>query len=130
MTNTLLISAAAFVAGTIFPKLISYGVNFLLKKVDIGITGGMKRIEDIKDEKLRSCLADLVYAAVKLAEYLIPDKGTGKQKFAVVDKVLCYVPGLKTNAVLREDIINGCVSFMNGVDERFKTFIEEGVDKS
>lgn len=85
------------------PSLVAGKLRILIKRgLDPNTT----------DQELRKRIHDLVLAAVKLTEYLIPDAGSGPQRKAAVLTVLSRImPGAP--AVLLSELVEIAVSAMD-----------------
>jgi hypothetical protein len=82
------------------------------------IGGALKNVNAIKDPTRKQLVHNLAVDLAKLAEYEIPDKGAGVEKYAKVAAQLCtLLPFLKGRDAAVEAIIENAVAAM---DEELK----------
>jgi len=82
------------------------------------VAGAFKNVNAIKDPTRKQLVHNLAVDLAKLAEYEMPDKGTGVEKYAKVAAQLCtLLPFLKGRDAAVEAIIESAVTAM---DEELK----------
>lgn len=104
--------------GVLLPLIVVAAKKFIPQyfgKMFAGALGkGMSNIDDIKDPIERQLVKNIGLAVVKWAEYKIPDKGMGKERYRIAAEKLCSIfPFLKGQDKAIEDIIEASVVAMD-----------------
>jgi len=106
------LSSLALLGG--LPIAFMLGTKYAKKYIgDLGssiIAKGMGDLDKIDDPILKKLMQDLALAFCKVAEYLVPDKGMGEAKFAMVSKKMIAV-----------------LPFLKGQEKRLKVLIDSAV---
>ncbi len=111
----------SFIAGALSSKL----VDIVSKSLAGFIKKGQATIEEIQDPELKTLIKDAVNTNVRLAEFLIPDRGKGAERFAWVDSQLARIPALAAAPVLRKKIIDTACQIMWATDDAAKEFTKK-----
>jgi len=91
-----------------------YIPNLIAKFVSKNLDKGFNDIELIKDEKEKELIRGIALSLVRYAEYKIPDKDAGKEKYKLVAEKLVYIlPFLKGQEEKISDLIENAVFAMD-----------------
>lgn len=113
------------ISGLVIGALVPAVIVFVSKKFPKYLGGlfskaldkGFENIDKVKGAE-HALLMDVAMALVKYAEYKIPDKGKGKEKYKNVAAWLCKIfPFLKGREEIIADVIENSVAIM---DEELK----------
>lgn len=87
------------------------------------LLAGLTSIDDIQDPKRKELVKAIAYDCVRLAEYELPDKGQGEERFKIVSRRLCMIlPFLKGHEAFVATLIESSVAVM---DEELKAAIPQ-----
>ncbi len=109
----------AFLAGIVVPWIIKASAAAVSKYFG-GVLDRSLALEKVKDPVLRGKLEHVALSVVDVLEYVTPDTGKGKDKFAKADAMLAKVPMLASLPEIRAQLIEWACKMMWAADEEMK----------
>lgn len=108
----------AVAGGAVFGIVLAIATKYVPNKIS-GLVGGflgkqIGSIDNIKDPIRKGLYLSLALDLVRIAEFEIPDKGKGEEKYTLVANKLCAVlPFLKGQEGHIKDLIESAVAAMD-----------------